>query len=109
MKKQLQILGIILASITSSPLFGEDQAELFCVDMNRIIITPSGIWIESDGLYYEAETIIFNKLENKYYAKTKKPKWKCGNCGKYNDPKRENCWYCGWPWGPPGPDDYKPN
>lgn len=94
----------MVALITTSTVFGDCFEKLY-VDLNRVVFDRSGIWIESEGSFFEVDGIFFDKLENKYYTVKKEPKWQCGNCRKYNDPKRNNCWYCGWPWGPPGPDD----
>jgi hypothetical protein len=86
--------------IATSSVFG-DYFEKLYIDLDRVIFDYSGIWVESEGSFFEVDGILFDKLENKYYTVKNKPKWKCGNpeCGKYNDPKRDNCWYCGWPWG----------
>lgn len=92
--------------IATSSLFG-NCFEKLCVDLNRVVFDHSGIWVETGGNFVEVDGILFDKVDNKYYAYKKEPKWKCGNpeCGKYKDPKRDNCWYCGWPWGPPRPND----
>lgn len=82
--------------IVTSSLLG-NCFEKLCVDLNRVIFDQSGIWVETEGNFVEVDGILFDKVDNKYYVYKKEPKWQCGNCGKYNDPKRDNCWYCGWP------------
>lgn len=93
--------------IISSLVFG-DYLEKLYIDLDKVIFDQSGIFLERNGIFFEIEGILFDKLEKKYYTFLKEAKWQCGNCGKYNDPKRNNCWYCGWPWGPPGPYDEAP-
>lgn len=90
--------------IATSSLFC-DCAERICVGLNQVVFNQSGIWVETGGNFFEVEGILFDKEDNTFYAYKKDPKWQCGNCRKFNDPKRDNCWYCGWPWGPPGPND----
>lgn len=102
--RKIWLLAILIAT---SSAFG-DCFEKFYIDLDQVVFDHSGIWVESEGSFFEIDGILFDKLENKYYAFKKELKWQCGNCGKYNDPKRNNCWYCGWPWGPPGPDDNMP-
>jgi len=94
----------IFTLITTSSVFG-NCFEKLCIDLNQVVFGHSGIWVETGGNFVEVDGILFDKVDNKYYAYKKEPKWQCGNCGKYNDPKRDSCWYCGWPWGPPGPND----
>ena len=104
MRKRIWVLSMIFTMIASSLAFGGYFEKVY-VDLDQVIFGSSGIWLEGDECYHEVDAIIFDKLENRYYVLKKEAKWQCGNCRKYNDPKRNNCWYCGWPWGPPGPND----
>ncbi len=98
--KRISIFVMMVAIIASASVFGNPLEKLY-VELDRVIFDATGIYIEADNCYQEVDAIVFDKDENRYYVLKKEAKWKCGNCGKYNDPKNNNCWYCGWPWGPP--------
>lgn len=91
-----------MASISIfSSTFG-NQSEKFYVNLDSVIFESTGIYVNTEGTLQKVEAIAFDENEDCYYAvKELGNKWKCGNCGKYNDPENNNCWYCGWPWGPP--------
>lgn len=91
---------IFLVIVAGSLLAFEDSGRLY-IELDQVIFDPTGMYIEADGYYHPFDALVFDKDEGKYYSLKKEAKWKCGNCGKYNDPKKNNCWYCGWPWGPP--------
>ena len=98
--KRIWIFVVVVATIASVSAFGDPLERLY-VELDRVIFDVTGIYIEVDNCYHEVDAIVFDKDESRYYVLKKEAKWKCGNCGKYNDPKNNNCWYCGWPWGPP--------
>ncbi|MCP5504953.1 MAG: hypothetical protein H7A41_07360 [Chlamydiales bacterium] len=98
--KRICIFAMIIATIGSASVFG-NPLEREYVDLEQVLFDPSGMYVEVNDSYQEVDALIFDKTEGRYYVLKKEAKWKCGNCGKYNDPKDNNCWYCGWPWGPP--------
>jgi hypothetical protein len=98
MKKQSWIFFLLISLMTSS-VFG-NHIEKFYVDLDQVLFDASGIYIEVGESYHAVDSIVFDKESNRYYALKKGAKWQCGNCRKYNDLQNNNCWYCGWPWGP---------
>lgn len=100
MRRQTWIFMMMISMAASSSAFGDHSKKLY-VSLDRIVFDTSGIYVEDNECYYEVDAIVFDKDESRYYVLKKEAKWKCGNCGKYNDSKNNNCWYCGWPWGPP--------
>jgi|GEM_PF-6866738 hypothetical protein len=98
--KKFWIFWMTVATITSASSFGNLHEKLY-IELDRVIFDTAGIYVEVGNCYQKVDEIMFDKDESRYYVLKKETKWKCGNCGKYNDPKNNNCWYCGWPWGPP--------
>lgn len=86
--------------MNTASAFGNNEEKLY-VDLEQVKFDASGIWVEGDNGFFQVFAIAFDDTENKYYVIKKEAKWKCDNCRKYNDPENNNCWYCGWPWGPP--------
>ena len=85
----------------TSTIFGESFERLY-VALDQLMFDETGIFVKTDDSIQEIGAVMFDKDLGKYYAyAAKEKKWQCGNCRKYNDPKNNNCWYCGWPWGPP--------
>ncbi len=98
MKKPFLIFFVLIFTI-SSLAFAGPLKKLY-LDVDQVLFDATGIYVEVDNCYYKVDAIALDKEENKYYA-LKNANWFCANCGKYNYPEDNNCWYCGWPWGPP--------
>ena len=84
--KRIWIFVVVVATIASVSAFGDPLERLY-VELDQVIFDATGIYIEVDNCYHEIDAIVFDKDESRYYALKKEAKWKCGNCGKYNDPK----------------------
>ncbi len=96
--EQLGELGLVLT--ISSSAFADPLKKLY-LDLDQVLFDATGIYVEIENCYYKVGAIALDKEENRYYTLKKEAYWFCANCGKYNHPEDNNCWFCGWPWGPP--------
>ncbi|MGB7128574.1 MAG: zinc ribbon domain-containing protein [Candidatus Rhabdochlamydia sp.] len=98
MKKQLWVFFTTM--LMTASVFGSSLEKMY-LDVDQVLFDASGIYIEVDNCYYKVDAIALDKEKNRYYALKKETNWQCPNCGIYNYPEDKNCFYCGWPWGPP--------